>query len=316
MSYTAQDLIRHLGVRRHDLILLTVSPTGDATHLVCPALNSYAVDTQDRAHPWIYGSLTADILNRSAEIRGLSFDASTFTVTLAQPGMPAAITTGIYEMRRRYSHAIHLEAINSALALINLWWSRPVRDESLTTIAQTMRYTLPSDIEWLSIGDLEIYLETNTSTTISGFPYADATSWNPRVTREVSAAGVESYILQFGSEPPSGRKIRLLGSAGYSQLVRDDDVVSLDGAWGQMAFEWILGYASYQIDEWSLDNSVSDEFRRALAISGNRYEKQRQLLMAAAQGRRDLNISVPGVRDGMRPARTEGILSLYHVPGI
>ena len=299
MSFTAQDLVRRLGVRRDDLVLATVENTGDETHLVDTALNSYMVEDVSHLNLWVYGSLTADILNRGSEVRALSYDAATYTLTLANPGMPSEITVGIYELRKRAPHNVVLEAINSAIALLDLAWPRAVIDESLTTAQLTQEYALPTGIEWTSVANLKIHLQANMTTDVVGYPFVDATPWNPRVDRAVSAAGAESYTLRFGAQPPIDRTIRLMGDASYTQLVADADVLPLAGAWGQRAFEWIMAYSSYQLDEWSVDRAISGDVKVAQSITGNRLEKQRALLLDTKQSRENSYISVPGVRDGM-----------------
>lgn len=300
MSFTAQQLIRELAERQGELALGTAEAGGSTTTLVATDLTQWWPVDHNKLNCWVYGSSTADASNRTLERRGSSWSADNVTLTLAAPGFAAACTTGVYEIHARTRRTRKLEALNEAIGQLQLYWYRPVVDDtSITTAANTWTYTLPSSVNWSEFP--RIHIQINTDVTATGYPYADADPWNWEVRRAVSSTGVETWTLQFGLLPPPGRKIRIFAEAGYVDLVLDADILPIAGKWGRLAHAWIMAYSQMLLDDWEASRQPAGQIDRERLMRDDRLKRQLELLMRTAPGHENAKLVIPGHGDGIFP---------------
>jgi hypothetical protein len=300
VPYTAAALCNALATRKKDLVLATadaaVSPTVlQATDL----LQAFPADNA-KAFYWVYAPAQANPTdNRGLERRALAWNATTRQLTLAPPGFPVAPTSGTYEIHRRYRRSELLDAINSCIRRLHLYWWRPVRSENIVTADKTWRYRLDSSTHWGGFSNLLIEISQDPSQI--GYPFTLADPWNPVIEREVGDTGIEVFYLRFGSLPPWPRTLRLWATVGYTDLVDDTDVLPIDGEWGGLAYEWLLLCGSILLDDWALEGDVSGDVEKHMAIVDGRVQRMYRELMAARPSPPNIQISIPGVRDGLHP---------------
>lgn len=296
---TAQSLIRELGYRLGELILSTPTSAGTTTTLIDSSLKGYWPQDVSAGtfNVYVYGSASADTANVGIERRATSWLASTTTATL-YTAFPTAPTSGVYEIHGRTTHARKLEAINSGVRELGLSWYRHVMNESSITItANQWRYELPTATLWTGGGWL-VQLQVNTSVSFTGYPYIDASPWNPQLHMETSAAGVTVWYLQFGQLPPVGRIVRILGEAAFSDLTADTDVLPLDVPTAGMAYEWLLMNAAAKLWEWEGNRMPAGQVERIQAwLQSERAEKMKYLA-EHAPAHRNGRVAVPGRGDG------------------
>lgn len=316
MSYSLQQLAQRLGKRRHDMALVTAEAGGDTTHLVATDLLQEMPSDTAHVNAWVYAPLTADVGNRGQERRSTTWDSAAHRLTISAPGFAVPPVSGIYEIRFRDTRERYTEAINSGISRLFLSWYRPIRDESITTVTNTMQYLLPSSVDWGMLGNIQVHLQANPSNQIVGYPYVDAVRWNPRIDRDVDNTGAEVFWLRFGAMPPPDRIVRLIAPVGYSELAADGDELLLEGQFGAAAVEWLLTYASVQLDDWGQDQLIAGDIQKYQAILSSRMQKQLDLLLRTSQGQPNTLITVPGTRDAMRPPVSPNIsrLAAFHTP--
>lgn len=302
---TAQALVREFAARQGEFYLATAANTGSPTLLVdANLLTMLPVDIPSQFNAWVYGGATADVANRGVERRAASFSATAAGLTLYAPGFPTACTTGAYEIHSRTARSRKLAALNAAIRLLHLAWFRPVRDQTLTTVTNTWEYALPNTVLWESVARIE--LQVSTDNTLIGYPYADARAWDSRLYRAVDANGVTTWYLQFGVQPPSGRLIRFLGQAAYTDLVADTDVLPLEGDWAGPAVEWIYDYAAHKLWTWEANKQPSGDAQKAIARAEQILQEARQELLENRPTPLPSHIVVPGMGDGSGLERTGG----------
>lgn len=314
MATTCQELLYKLGKRRHDLVTITAESSGDTTHLVASEFLQFAPGDIQNFNRWLRGSTSADIANRGVERLATDWDATATRLSLSYP-MPGNMTEGVYELRSRTRYELYLEALNAAVTQLALYWWRPIRSELITSVSNQWRYPLSDDIPWFAFGALHVQMVVNAN--LVGYPYMDASRWNPRFEREVDDSGDEHWFIQFGVMPPPGRILRIYAQTAYDELANDDDMLLIDGEWGRLAVEWLMSYTSACLDDWAVDEQIKGDIQRVAATADRRLAKQQDLLLRTAPGRPNLLITVPGMRDGMRPTTPRDLryLAGFHTPG-
>lgn len=288
MVATAQSLVRELATRMGEFYLST--PTGGSVDTLVDAnLDQYWPQTVGQysaaAGFWVYGGATAiATANRGVERRALSYTQSSHTLTFLA-SWPGVISGGNYEMHWRTPRSRKLEAINSAIRQLGFHWARSMLSEAaLTTVVNQWSYNLPTGIQWGNIERLQIQI--NTTGGLTGYPYADAGSWNWSIIPYTDDTGVTAFRLQFGTLPPPGRIIRIIADVGYNDLVTDTDVLPLDTSKAGIALEWIYSWAIYQLNRWE---SIRQPPNQTAWL-----EQQAAALLKEASDIRDRFASTPG----------------------
>ena len=290
LAPTAQYLVRELAKRMGELTLST--PTGGSTTTLIDAVlkQVWPASVTSQLNPWVYGSQTADVANRGIERRGSAWDASSTTLTFYAP-WPTAITTGTYEIHSRTSRERKLEALNAGVRELPFAWPSAVLDESLTTAAGTYRYTLPSSILLRQV--VRVQLEGDPDAT-GNPPYLDAGPWDHTLVHTTDSTGNTVSYLQFGSLPPSGRKIRLLASTGYADLVNDTDVLALPEPVAGAATEWLYKQAEFLLWCWELNRQPAGQTERLRLQVEQSLQIARRHLLDLAPPPNNSAIRVPG----------------------
>lgn len=303
MPITAAELVRELAKRTGEYVLAFAAGTGDTTHLVDALLIQYY--PTDIASPhfnaWVYGVTTAsadatpaDASNRGVERRAASWDAANTRLTLYAP-MPAAMTTGNYEIYQRTPRERKLAALNDAVRQLDSTWYREVVDTSLVTSQNQWGYTLPTTVPWTSIYKIEIQMNPNAN--FASYPYADAMSWNVEVRKSTDTLGNNTWTLQFGTIPPPGRIIRVWGLASYPDLAQEGDILGIPDSWNE-ALGWIYDFAEYRLWQWEANRQPSGQTERLRQAKIDALMAARQTLLDQAPSRRNVRITVPGRGDG------------------
>lgn len=320
MAYTLQTALRELGTRKYDLVIATADTPVDTTHLQAADISQEIVVDTPQLNCWVYGvalgaSQATPVGNQGVERRGLSWNATTQQLTLAAPGFPSAPSGGQYELHFKHRRSVKMKAINACLRMLDLYWYRPVRDETLTTAINTWRFTLPAGVNWGNV--FKVMLSVSADSALIGYPFMDATPWSPHIEREVSTAGVETFLLRFGAQPPPNRTIRILAEVGYEEVALETDVLPLDGSWGNRAYEYIQLRSSFLLDDWAIDRAHSGDVQKYAAIASGRLQRMYAELRESQQSHENILISVPGVRDGMHPGLPRDLryLAALHTPG-
>jgi hypothetical protein len=181
----------------------------------------------------------------------------------------------------------------------------------LTTRDNTYRYALDPTINWQSFEAVEIQLTTDP--TLVGFPFESSEAYNPSLESDTDSGGTTVWYLQFGALPPSGRSIRILGTAGYDQLVADGDVLPLPDDIGGKAVEWLYEYAEYKLFSWDMNRQPTGQLDRAAQQAQLHLQKALQDLKDYARSGARRRLIVPG--SGTRTQRSglhgPGLATLY-----
>lgn len=319
MAPTAQTLIRELIRRFGALSIATPTSAGTTTTLVDTALNEWLPNNLTQFSAWVYGSYTADSTNRGVQRRARSWTPGTSTMVFYN-AWPEAPSVGEYEViRHLFDRTRFLEAVNSAVGSLGLFWYRDVVDESLTTETQTWAYTIPASLN-LFADSVDVFIQV--TDTYSDFPYARASSLGIGYTvrESINAIGGRQLTLQFANNTmlPPNRTIRLQGVGYYATVDNDTDIVPLAGPWETAATQWIYDYAKYRINEWLADDvpaGETDKYRtkQLTALMAQRDDIQ-SMMMPKKNGR----IVTPG-REGVYGGRwgTDWrYLGAFNTPGI
>jgi hypothetical protein len=305
MPYTATYLIQELARRMGELIISTPTAAGTTTTLIDSTLDQYLPEDIGRnLNCWVYGSKTTtggmtpvDQNNRGLENRAKSWAQAAQTLTFYS-AWPDSVTVGSYEIHTRTARSRKLEALNSAIRVLNLSWFRPFQDEvTVTTAANQWRYALPNSVNgWTGIVDVQVQMAPS----LAGYPYQDASNWNVQPYRAVDASGNSTWYLQFGLMPPPGRIIRIRGTAGYPDLVNEADILAIPPELAE-ALDYVYQLAMSQLLLW--------ESMRQPAGQVERLRQSWQDLAASAKAYMDQNgptnrvgnLAVPGMGDGSYP---------------
>lgn len=126
----------------------TSNPTGGTTTTLVDATLTQWMPAPlgqgtEKFLPWVYGTNTADVLNRAVERRAQTWDGTNTLTFFTGAPWPAAISTGAYEVHLRWPASRKLEALNEACGQLGLSWYREFVDTSITTASQTWSYALP-----------------------------------------------------------------------------------------------------------------------------------------------------------------------------
>jgi hypothetical protein len=305
---TAVELIRELSERLGDFVLTNPEITSNMVQLVDPYLTQYlGTQNMDDVNGWVYGTLAADAGNVGIERRASSWTAGTTTLNLYAPGFPSPIQVGEYEIHLRFPRRRKLAALNAGVALMGTSWYRPIYQRMLTTRDNTYRYALDPTINWQSFEAVEIQLTTDP--TLVGFPFESSEAYNPSIEPDTDAGGVTTWYLQFGALPPSGRSIRILGTAGYDSLVADGDVLPLPDDIGGKAVEWLYEYAEYRLFSWDMNRQPTGQLDRAAQQAQLHLQTSLQHLKDYARSGAPKRLIVPG-------AGTRTLRSGLHGPGL
>lgn len=246
---------------------------------------------------WGYGASDAvSTSNRGIERRAKSYTQNTHTIEWLA-AWPGAISSGGYELHWRTPRSRKLEAINSGVRQLGFHWWRSVVDEaSITTVANTWQYNLPTTVQWNTVPKLQIQISTDA--TLVGYPYVDASPWNWAIVPITNSSGVTTYRLQFATIPPPGRIIRVFGEANYNDLVNDSDILPIDATSAGIATEWLYSWAMYQLTRWE---SVRQPMNNTQWL-----EQQGAALLKEAQDIRDRFASTPQATRIVTPGKGDG----------
>lgn len=297
MAKTAKQLVRLLGHHLGELVIASATGAGTATTIVSTNLIAELPNNVAQVNWWAYAA-TGTVANLTQERRVKSWAADTWTATLHSPGFSAATASSDeFEFHARIPRARKLDALNSAIRQLGLHWYREFVDESVTTATNTLRYTLSSGINWARVHKIE--LQVSTDGDITGYPYADAQPWNPQIYKTVSAAGVETWYLQFGTQPPADRLVRLYGEAYFSELAADADILGISGVWEGSAIEWILDWATYRLWEREGHRQSSTTGDRYMFWTKDKLQRAKEDLLLNAPTHKSGRILVPGMETGL-----------------
>lgn len=289
MALTANGLVRELGRRRHELYLSTPTAAGSTTTLIDQALLQHFPEDVNPFNAWVRGSVTADVANRGVERRSSrwAYQASTLHFPYA---FPAATTTGEYEIYTRTSYNRLLAAINAGVAAIGRPWGRPVLDDTVVGVAETWKYTLPSGVNWIEFSPLEIQILDSAAS----YPYTSAVGYSPRIYPVVSSAGVTTWYLQFGRQPPVGSIIRVYGRVQQADLVADADVLPVEGRFEGRVREYLMMHARHALYLWEADAEPIGKAAYAERVAEQSLLRAREAIFEGAPGGGTIQIQVPG----------------------
>jgi hypothetical protein len=309
----ASALVRELAKRMGELILSTPTSSGAGsssagTTLVDSGLLQYLPQTigtgQEQFMPWVYGSTTVDPTNIGITRRATMWNSASAVTALTFPvAWPTAITASgssgspVYEVYLRNERSRFLEAINSGVGQLGLWWLREFVDTSITTAAQTWSYTLPAGQYIGRLWQVEYQVDTNASDI--GFPYADAVDLDWEVRESTAADGTFTQTLQFGILPPPNRTLRLRGEAYYPDLVSDSDVLALSGKWQRPCTEWIYKYGACLLNSWLANQLPMGDVDRYMKLEQTLLQEAESLKMQMQKPHKPGRIVVPGKGRGL-----------------
>jgi len=294
---TAAQLIYGLGRRMHECFQMIPSLPGTQTLFVSPSLNQYFPRDITQLNAWVY-CLNGDLTNALQERRAMSWLAATSTLYLYPPGFPGTISGGNYEFHLRYPREDILEAINDGVGQLGLSWYREVKDETLLSAQQQWRYVAPATQNWTEINKIEIQINTDATATAGGYPFAPADYLNPRVERDVTSLGVETWAIQFGLQPPPGRIIRLRGEAYYPDLVLDSDYLAMAPEWTRPAMSYLYNRGAFNLNDWASQQTPTGETAKVRQQALDELERQKNDLLATAPVHKPGRIITPGRGDG------------------
>lgn len=329
MSLTCNTLVKELGKRLGDYIQSTPTSSGSSlgTTLIDTNLLQYLPVTigaaQEQFMPWVYGSTTADAANIGVTRRATMWNAATGQTALTFPvAWPAPITQGsgtqtVYDIFLRNSRDRLLEAINSAVGQLGLWWYREFIDTSITTAQQTWGYTCPAGQYIARLWQVEYQVDTNVLDI--NFPYADAKALNWSLYESTDVLGNFTQTLQFGILPPWPRTLRLRGEAYYPDLVNDSDVLALSGVWQRPCTAWIYKYAACQVQSWLAMQVPQGDVSRYQALETTLLQEAEQLKVDMRRSHKPGRIAVPGMGTGLlgspSVANNPAWLGSFHIGG-
>lgn len=254
--------------------------------------------------PWVYGSTTADPANigvtRRATVWNSASNQTSLTFAVSWPGIITASGSSgapVYDIYLRTERSRLLEAINSAVGQLGLWWYREFVDTSITTAAQTWSYTLPAGQYIARLWQVEYQVDT--SSTNIGFPYADAQDLDWQVVESTTAAGVFTQTLQFGILPPYPRTLKLRGEAYFPDLSADSDVLALSGEWQRPCTAWIYKYAACLIHSWLEMQLPQGDVQRYAAVEEKLMKEAETLKAEMKRSHKPGRIVVPGRGEGL-----------------
>ena len=295
MSKTCQQLIRELASRIDEFFVFTTTGDGSAsTILVSSQLVPHLPQQTSQINAWI-NAIGGP--NDGDEARISAFSPATYTATLHPPGLSNTPLTGeTYELHAQVQRSRKLEALNAAIRLMGLYWSRPVIDTSITTAQGTWSYTLPAGVRWRSVSQVEI--QVTTDNTLTGYPYMAATQWNWAIRRPIDASGNEVWTLQFEYLPPPGRNLRITGEAYYGELAADADILPSAGDWEGPLLEWLYDYAEYRLQSWLVNRLPTGDVTKFMQMRDKKLEEQRRIVVELMRPHGPGRVIVPGLGTG------------------
>lgn len=296
MARTALDLIREIGERQQETIIVHPGASGQTSMSIPELVQWFPMDV-NMFNGWVYASAPNTAQNQGVERRAQSWLAGGQTLTLYPPGFPASVTGGEYEIHMRYPRKRIMAALNMAVGQLALTWYRKTVDETLQTKVNTWIY-YPSPLQnWSNIYRLEIQI--NTSPEQVGYPFADADYLNWRPRRWVDTTGNETWAIEFSILPPPGRQLRIFGESYFPQLVNDTDVLAIGGKWEQMAYDWIMDYSEFRLQWWLSNKQPTGEADRIRQQAMDRLEEQKNFILQNAPAHEPGRIVTPGHGDAM-----------------
>jgi hypothetical protein len=302
MPKTAAVMIRELGERMGDYVPIQCTTTGLTTTLVSTDLATYFTKNMPQLNAWVYGNQYATN-NVGYERRTQSYTLSTSTLAFASgaaawPAVTARSGSApagepAFEMNLRWPRARLKEALNDGIRKLGLMWYRWFFDDTLTTLENTWRYTLPSAQNWAKVSDVQIQIVTDGLTT---YPYMSAreSGWGWSVYPQTSTAGVVTWYLQFSQLPPVGRVIRVFGEGYYSEISADADILALAQPWEGQALSWLYDWAQFRLNEWDSNRAPTGETERYRVKSLEFLMKSRQEVSDLMRSHGSGIINVPG----------------------
>lgn len=296
MAKVALDLIRELGQRMGDYVLVDPTAAGGTTTVIDADLIQYFPQPLQQFNGWIYCNQNSpNTTNRGLERRAKSWDG--INTVLLYTGFPSPVTGGDYELHLRHPHSRKIAAINSAIGQLGLTWYRQIVDETIVTQQSTWTYVLPNSQNWANIYRVEIQI--NLAETQIGYPFADAEYLNWRPRRFVDQAGIETWLLEFGILPPIDRKLRIFAEGFYPQLISDLDVLALAGKWEGGALEWIYDWAEFRLNDSFTNRIPTGEAEKIRQQALDRLERQKNDVLVNSPTHLPGRIVTPGHGDAM-----------------
>lgn len=294
MAITALTLIQELGARLGEFATFSATADGTATTIISTELTKYFPQDNGNLNTWIYASVPTHgpiPPNAGQEVRAASWAVVPYRITLHTPGFTDATESADqYELHRRTPRSRKLAALNSSIRQLGLGWPREVIDESLTTVANQWTYVLPSNQNWLRVWKVEIQVNTAQAS----YPYSDARSWGAVARKSVDTSGVESWVLQFTTLPPPGRKLRVFGDAWFGEPAADSDIVPLGGVWQGIALEWIYDWAKFRIQDEQADKYPAGDSDKQRVRAQDKLMETRDFLLRNRRTLGSARVNVPG----------------------
>jgi hypothetical protein len=298
-AVTAEALIRELGARLGDTVVVTPEAGSSATQFVLPPLAQYLpadvpfnMATGAGLQAWVAASGSVPAPNAGQERRAQEWRSATTTLVLYPPGFPAAPTTGEYEVHLRFPRSRKLAALNAGVRQLHLHWERIIEDESLVAQQHTWVYPLPSTIPWDRLVRVELAPAT------PGRPFEDARPLGWRLRVNTAANGQTTYLLEFRNLPPAGRTIRLIGVARFPDLQAATDLLVVPDTLLGPVQEWLLDWAELKLWQWTSAFVPAGQQEGVEAKQQRQLERQQQLLVRALRGRAPARVVTPGNEPG------------------
>lgn len=293
MSRTAKALIRELAQRMGEYFLFSATGTGTTTSIVSTQLDQFFPKSiSGPMGHWIYCSAGTNV---GQEVRAWMYNTTGKTWTLNQPGFTGApVATDEFEVHARTRRARKLEALNDAIGQLGLLWFREFYDTSLITQQNVWNYTLPSSQNWSNISQVEI--QTTTNAILPTYPYLSADPYDWRIRRDVNqTTGAETFVIQFGIQPPIGRILRIHGEGYFSDLAADTDVLAgVGGKWERAALGWIFDWAKYRVLDEEIEGMPSGDVMKYRQRAQDKLIEARDRIIQLLQTHEPGKIIVPG----------------------
>ncbi len=298
---TARTLIRELGRRTNGMVLAAATSNGSATTVIDTSLRKhFPIDGgADKWVPWVYAitGTAANIVAAQTEQRARQWTNASATILLYPPGFPSATALGdTFELHSKVRRSRLLEAINDGVRRLGLHWYRDFIDASITTTANTWKYTLPGSQKWSKI--IKVEIQTTTDTALPTYPYEDARYYNYRTYRDVDSAGGEIWYIQFVTQPPIGRTLRVWAEGYFPELASDTDILAISGAWGGSALSWVYTWAKFFVEDEMAERTFFGETDKVRQKAIDQLNRSLDSLKREAPAHRPGQIAVPGVGTG------------------
>lgn len=298
MSKTLIQLVRELADRRSEHNTVVHTGGSGTTTLTSANMKNWLPQQLAQSNFWIRcPTASTDTLNRGVSRRTSGWNSTTteFSFIQAWPTTPLAGGSPYDLFVMEFDR--YVAALNEAIGYLELYWSRDIVDDSITTQEGVWKYTLNAAIPWFAINDIQ--LQINTDASYATYPYRQLREWNWRTYSEQDpTTGAETWYVQFATLPPPDRILRVFGTAYYDGLALDADVLAVGGRWEVPALAWVYQYANYVLDQQQSHARFSGEEEKyrqlafdAITDAGNKLKQSMRTIRSGI-------INVPGKGDG------------------